>query len=84
MSPNNPHSPDSKATPRNFATIIPQSLILQLGTVSLMGAVLVQKTLSETVVSLSQASEEIFRGDRLPILPFPDLNNATDNTTEIR
>ncbi|WP_096620876.1 hypothetical protein [Calothrix sp. NIES-3974] len=58
----------------------PSSLLLGLGTICLLGAVFCQKAVGETIISCSQASEEIFRGDRLPILPFPSTNSTNDGT----
>jgi hypothetical protein len=31
-----------------------------------------QKATSEGLINLGEATEELFRGDRLPILTFPD------------
>ncbi|WP_242055641.1 MULTISPECIES: hypothetical protein [Nostocales] len=51
---------------------IPQSLLLQTGTVSILLLLLAQKASQSTLEAMGQASEEIFRGDRLPILNFPN------------
>jgi len=51
---------------------IPQSLLLQTGTVSILLLLLAQKASQSALVAMGQASEEIFRGDRLPILNFPN------------
>jgi hypothetical protein len=51
---------------------IPQSIVLQMGTTSLMLALVAQKAAFEAIETIGQASEEIFRGDRLPILDFPE------------
>ncbi len=51
---------------------IPQSLLLQTGTVSILLLLLAQKASQSALVVMGQASEEIFRGDRLPILNFPN------------
>ncbi len=57
----------------NFGLLtIPQSLILELGTVSVLMLVTAHKATHEALIAMGQASEEIFRGDRLPILDFPD------------
>lgn len=57
----------------NFAFFsIAQSLLLNMGTSSLLGVLVAQKTVTETLTNLGQASEEIFRGDRLPVLDFPE------------
>jgi hypothetical protein len=51
---------------------IPQSILLQMGTASIIMLVLVQKNATETLNDIGKASEEVFRGDRLPILEFPE------------
>ncbi len=51
---------------------IPQSLLLQTGTASILLFLLAQKASQSALVVMGQASEEIFRGDRLPILNFPN------------
>ncbi|MBD2777658.1 hypothetical protein [Iningainema tapete] len=57
----------------NFFTI-PQSLLLQTGTASILMLVLAQNATVETLKTIGEASEELFRGERLPILDFPDHN----------
>ncbi|MGJ5676726.1 MAG: hypothetical protein ACR9NN_24515 [Nostochopsis sp.] len=56
---------------------VPQSLLLQMGTASVMILLLAEKTTSETLQALGEASEELFRGDRLPVLDFPEQNLET-------
>ncbi|MFH7030462.1 MAG: hypothetical protein ACHBN1_35160 [Heteroscytonema crispum UTEX LB 1556] len=51
---------------------IPQSFLLQVGTTTLLTALLAEKAATEALIAMGQASEEIFRGDRLPILEFPE------------
>ncbi|MBH8566520.1 hypothetical protein I8748_30945 [Nostoc sp. CENA67] len=51
---------------------IPQSLLLQLGTGSILLLLTTGKLTAKALESIGEASEELFRGDRLPILPFPD------------
>ncbi|MBD2437752.1 hypothetical protein [Nostoc sp. FACHB-110] len=51
---------------------IPQSLLLEIGTASILLLLTSQKATVKALESIGQASEELFRGDRLPILPFPD------------
>ncbi len=51
---------------------IPLSCFLQAGTVSILMLIIAQKATSEALVSLGEASEELFRGDRLPVLSFPN------------
>lgn len=55
---------------------IPQDVLLQLSTVAVLTALVGGKAFSETLQAISQASEEIFRGDRLPVLRFPDETNS--------
>ena len=51
---------------------IPLSCFLQAGTVSILMLIIAQKATSDALVSLGEASEELFRGDRLPVLSFPE------------
>jgi hypothetical protein len=53
---------------------IPQSFLLQMGTASVMMLLLAEKATVETLQALGEASEELFRGDRLPFLDFPEQN----------
>lgn len=50
---------------------ISQETLLQLSTGPLLLALLGSKAASQTMQAIGQASEEVFRGDRLPILEFP-------------
>lgn len=47
---------------------IPQQVLLQLGTATVLVALLGGKAFGETLQAVGQASEEVFRGDRLPVL----------------
>jgi hypothetical protein len=40
------------------------------------------KSLGDALVSLGCWSEEVFRGDRLPLLPFPDPANPDHSPEE--
>lgn len=50
---------------------IPVQILLQLSTGPVLLAMLAGKTFSETLQVVGEASEELFRGDRLPVLKFP-------------
>ena len=50
---------------------IPQSVILLSGTISVLTLVLAEKATNEALIAVGEASEELFRGERLPILDFP-------------
>jgi len=58
---------------------IPQSVILQAGTVSVLTLVLAEKATREALIALGEASEELFRGERLPMLDFPTSNSEDLN-----
>ncbi len=51
---------------------IPQSFLLQIGTASILLLLITGKTTVRTLEAIGEASEELFRGDRLPNLDFPD------------
>ncbi|MBD2452224.1 hypothetical protein H6G76_35025 [Nostoc sp. FACHB-152] len=55
-----------------FLFSIPQSFLLEIGTASILLLLTSQKATVQALESLGQASEELLRGDRLPILPFPN------------
>ena len=48
------------------------NLWVSLATVPVLLGILTAHSLAENLLQLGQASEEIFRGDRLPILNFPE------------
>lgn len=50
--------------------IAAHELLLSAATVPLLAGLLATRLANEVVMSLSQASEEVFRGDRLPLLHF--------------
>jgi hypothetical protein len=47
---------------------VPTKIMVGLGTVPLLFVLVGSRTLAEMMTSMGQASEEIFRGDRLPVL----------------
>jgi len=51
---------------------IPQSLMTQTGTASILLLLLTHKATQSALSAMGQASEEIFRGTSLPILNFPN------------
>jgi hypothetical protein len=58
---------------------IPQSFLLQIGTASILLLLITGKTTVRALESIGEASEELFRGDRLPILDFPE-DSETNQT----
>ncbi|MBW4555391.1 MAG: hypothetical protein KME59_05530 [Trichormus sp. ATA11-4-KO1] len=59
---------------------IPQSFLLQIGTASILLLLTTEKATVKALESMGQASEELFRGDRLPILPFPNDNEFSNQS----
>ena len=59
-----------------FLFTIPQSLMLQVGSASLIMLLLAEKATVATLEAIGQASEEVFRSERLPTLDFPDTENS--------
>ncbi|MDV2992059.1 MAG: hypothetical protein N4J56_001713 [Chroococcidiopsis sp. SAG 2025] len=57
---------------------IPNNVILQLGTSSLLLELVGGKAVAQAVTAIGQASEEVFRGDRLPVLPFPETETTSE------
>jgi len=51
-------------------------LLLSAATVPLLAGLVAARFVSEVVTSLGQASEEVFRGDRLPVLHFNQPSDA--------
>ena len=54
-----------------FLFSIPSGVLLQLGTGAMVLGVLGSKAVDQALQAIGQASEEVFRGDRLPLLKFP-------------
>lgn len=49
----------------------PIQLYLSLMTLPVLGFFIVLAVIAPAFIQLGQFSEELFRGDRLPLLPFP-------------
>ncbi|HEY9700328.1 MAG TPA: hypothetical protein V6D10_23945 [Trichocoleus sp.] len=47
---------------------IPTNLLLSFSTIPLLAVLIGSKAIGKALIELGQASEEIFRGDRLPVL----------------
>lgn len=64
-----PNSPSNQAPlPK---PIVPVELLISLATVPLVVGVVGAQALTQIAQELGQWSEEVFRGDRLPLLKFP-------------
>lgn len=77
MSPIN-QSPTSKSGLDLILFSVPQNCLLQMATASMLLLFVADKTTSQALTALGEASQEVFRGDRLPLLNFP----ATEELTE--
>ncbi|AFY36438.1 hypothetical protein [Calothrix sp. PCC 7507] len=62
-----------------FLFSIPQSLLLQIGTASILLLLTTAQATTRAMEAVGQASEELFRGDRLPILNFPDDQESSNS-----
>lgn len=62
---------------------VPPAFLLSLATAPVLLALVGGKALTKAVYELSVFSEEIFRGDRLPVLNFPSTtaSDLDDNAT---
>lgn len=58
---------------------IPSEVLLQLGAGCMLATSVGGKAVAETLQAIGQASEEIFRGDRLPVLKFPVETESESN-----
>lgn len=57
---------------------IPQQILLQISTGPVLIALLAGKTAAQTLQAIGEVSEEVFRGDRLPVLKFPSTESEPD------
>lgn len=62
-----------------FFFSIPGEVLLQLGTGAMVLGLLGSKAVDQTLQTIGQASEEVFRGDRLPLLKFPSETESESN-----
>lgn len=78
MSPAN-HKPSTNPELNLLLFSIPQSLLVQLGTASMLMLLTASKASTIALEAMGQASVELFRGDRLPILDFPEDNEINNS-----
>jgi hypothetical protein len=78
--PNLSSRPQETAGVKLLFFSIPNDLLLQLGTGSLLLGLIGSKAVAQTMQAIGQASEELFRGDRLPVLPFPETETDRNPT----
>lgn len=63
---------------RSSQPLIPTELCLSLATVPILLGILSMAAISSSLQEAGVKSEEIFRGVRLPVIPFPDSRNGID------
>lgn len=74
-----PHSSSHQSGLNLLLFTIPQSFLIQVGTVSVLALSLAEQATVEAITAIGTASEEIFRGDRLPLLDFPNTDESVTN-----
>lgn len=63
---------------------ISSELLLGIATAPLLVGLLASKALAELMQDIGQSSEEVFRGDRLPVLDFSIAADKSDiDVTEV-
>lgn len=65
---------------KNNASEVSSTLLLSLATVPFILSLSAIEHLTQTLIEIGETSEEIFRGDRLPILNFPEPTNEQTNS----
>ncbi|MGB3491734.1 MAG: hypothetical protein WBA57_03325 [Elainellaceae cyanobacterium] len=56
----------------------PCDLAIALTTIPTLAGLVVMKSLGDMVIDLGLTSEEVFRGDRLPILNMPNMSPSSE------
>lgn len=74
MNSNNINQPETQ-TSQIPESIFPVEIIVSLATGPLLLGVLCGKASFKFLQALGEASEEVFRGDRLPVLQFPKVES---------
>lgn len=66
----------------SLASTLPPALIVSLAIPPFLASLVAGKVLAKLVEDVGVSSEELFRGDRLPILPFPDPPAAESSAAD--
>ncbi|PSO48733.1 MAG: hypothetical protein BRC33_08935 [Cyanobacteria bacterium SW_9_44_58] len=59
---------------------VPVEVVLSVLTVPVLGGLIGARSLQQSLIDLGEASEELFRGDRLPILHFQQQKELTSSS----
>ncbi len=68
----NPNLLETAALKTPNQPLISSKILLSLATSPFLLSAIAAQSLVQTLIEVGQASEEVFRGDRLPVLPVPD------------
>jgi hypothetical protein len=60
--------------------MLPIDLLVSMATIPMVAGLVGTQVLAQVAQQLGQMSEEVFRGDRLPLLKFPHLSTPTIDT----
>jgi hypothetical protein len=71
----------SPASPTRIA-IVPPSMLVSLAVTPWLATLASVRVAGELLERLGVASEEVFRGDRLPVLHFPDAHAPEATPTD--
>ena len=63
------------------STTFSADTLLSLATIPLLAGVVGAKIVSEMMQGIGQASEEVFRGDRLPVLKVTPTSDTPDTAS---
>ncbi|MBF2025878.1 MAG: hypothetical protein IGS48_03810 [Oscillatoriales cyanobacterium C42_A2020_001] len=72
----------AQSQPQKQLDLLPIEILIGLTTAPLVAVLVGSKALAQAVNELGQLSEEVFRGDRLPLLKFPTNSPPTLHTPE--
>jgi hypothetical protein len=61
---------------------ISSTLLVGVATVPVLAGIVVGKALAQVAQELGSLSEELFRGDRLPLLQFPAQSDAAPDSSQ--
>lgn len=56
----------------------PCDLAIALATIPTLAGLVAMKSLGDMLIDLGLTSEEVFRGDRLPILNMPNMSSSSE------
>lgn len=64
------------------STAVPVQLLVSIFTVPTLAAIVGLQAGLQQIQDMANHSEEIFRGDRLPLLPFPDPSPSPSSSPQ--